>query len=75
MKKKIIEKLTFIKTHWVSLVQFQLLTFMMTMGFYLTYCLIWFGIGLPQTKWALFILALVAVGTEWTYLWWVKRSH
>lgn len=75
MKKKIIEKLTFIKTHWVSLVQFQLLTLMMTMGFYLTYCLIWLSVGLPQTEWALFILALVAAGTEWAYLWWVKRSH
>ena len=47
--------------------------FMMVQGFFLTYALVWFCVGLPQTNWALLILYAVAGLTEYGYYKWLRR--
>ncbi len=74
MKKKIIDALHFLKDNWKAVLKFHTLLLMMTLGFYLTYALIWLGIGLPQTDLAMGILAGAAVLTEWAYIWWVIHT-
>ena len=49
-----------------------LLLFMMVQGFFFTYALIWYGIGLPQTKWALGLLYAIALLTEYGYYRWLR---
>lgn len=73
MKKKIIDRLVFIKSHWCSFLAFIILTFMMTMGFLTTYATIWLTIGLPTSNAVMVILAVLAFVSEWLYLWWVAK--
>ena len=51
----------------VNFIKIVLLLTMMTNGFFLTYALIWFAVGLPQTNWAILILYVLAGLTEYGY--------
>ena len=52
--------------------KFFLLTFMMIMGFYLTYGLIWSLIGLQLTEWVLAGMAVLSMISEGLYIKWVS---
>lgn len=74
MKEKITNVLQFLKNNWSGLLKFLILTYTMTMGFNLTYLLIWVSVGLPQADWALWLIGTLAVASEIAYLEWVKRT-
>lgn len=52
--------------------KFFLLTFMMIMGFYFTYSLIWSLIGLQLTEWVLVGMAALSMISEGLYIKWVS---
>jgi hypothetical protein len=57
----------------VNSIKLFLLIFMMVNGFFTIYALIWFGIGLPQTNWALMLLYALSALTEYGYFMWLRR--
>lgn len=54
-------------------VKFFLLTFMMIMGFYFTYSLIWYSIDLQLTQLVLVIITVVSMISEALYIKWVSE--
>lgn len=62
------------KEHIIKAVQFFLFAFMMTMGFHLTYTILWNAIGLPLTDWTLWILAALSLLSEFGYMKWMVNS-
>ena len=56
----------------IEILKLFILLFSMIMGFFLTYALIWFAVGLPQTDWALLLLLAVACLTEYGYYRWIR---
>ena len=67
------EKWNNVKEKIDSITKFFLLSFMMLMGFWFSYCLAWFAIGLPQTNWAIGLLLGVAVLSELGYVRWLMN--
>lgn len=61
------------KENILNAIKVFLLLFMMVQGFFLTYALVWFGVGLPQKNWALWILYAISGLTEYGYYRWLRR--
>ena len=59
------------KEYIVNVIKCFIGVFMMTAGFWFGYAFIWFGVGLPQTDWALWICFALALLSEWGYLRWI----
>lgn len=45
---------------------------MMVMGFFFTYALVWFTIGLPLTTWARILLIALSCLSEFGYIEWIS---
>lgn len=52
----------------VNVVKLFLLIFMMTNGFFLTYCFLWYTLGLDITTWAMWVLYALAGLSEFGYI-------
>lgn len=50
-----------------------LLLFMMVQGFFFTYAIIWYCIGLPLTTWSFWLLYTLSGITEYGYYRWLIR--
>lgn len=55
----------------IGLVKLFLLVFMMTMGFFLTYSLIWCAFGLDLTNLTMWIIFALACLSEFGYIKWI----
>lgn len=55
-------------------IQLFLFVFIHFIGFWFGYAFIWFGVGLPQTDWALYVCFALALLSEVGYQWWLWRS-
>lgn len=68
MKKKWDE----IKENIGNICKLFLLFFMMTEGFWISYCFVWYWVGLPLTNWALWLLLGIAALSEYGYYRWIS---
>jgi hypothetical protein len=69
MKDKWLE----IKETIINYIKFHMLAILMSIGFWFVYTLIWFGVGLPQTDWALLVTLVLAFISEYIYIRWVTK--
>lgn len=67
MKNELKEKI-------IDFIKIFLLLWMMAAGFWVTYCLIWFAVGLPQTNLAVSLLGVLACLTEYGYYKWLSEG-
>lgn len=61
------------KANIVNFIKVFLLLFMMAVGFWFTYCLMWHTLILPLTDWAVWICAALAVASEFGYYKWLRE--
>lgn len=71
MKKTWLE----IKEEIINALKFTILTTTMTMGFFVIYIMIWTAVGLPGANWAMWILFLSALLSEWLFIKWLSNQH
>lgn len=57
----------------INYIKFHMLTIFMSIGLWFVYTLIWFGVGLPQTNWAMTITCFLAIVSEYLYIRWVSK--
>lgn len=67
------EKWPAIKENLSNAIKFILLTWLMTLGWWLSFALVWFPIGLPQTDWALGLLLGLSIVCEVFYIKWISN--
>lgn len=58
----------------MNVLKFFVMTFAMSMGFGFFYTVIWIGVGLPQTWWAMAILLFVSLASTYGWIVWVDRT-
>ena len=51
-----------------------MLMFFMTMGFFLVYGCIWDAFEFPIEDWAVVTWVILAILSEFTYIWWLRRD-
>ena len=56
-----------------NVIKLFLLLFMMTCGFWISYCFLWCWVGFPLTNWALWLLIVVALLSEYGYYRWMRE--
>jgi hypothetical protein len=61
------------KEQIVNALKFTILTTTMIMGFWVTYAIIWFAVGLPETNWAMWILFALSIASECCYVKWIAN--
>lgn len=61
------------KDRIVNAIKFYLLTWMMSMGFWISYVFIWYALGLPIVNWGMWILLALAFASEWLYIKWLQN--
>lgn len=71
MKKKL--NWSELKERVTNALKFISLTVIMVMGFWLIYAIIWMGIRLPTTNWAIWILFMLALVSEYGYIKWLSN--
>lgn len=69
MKKTWLE----IKEEIVNALKFTILTTTMTVGFFVIYIMIWTAVGLSDANWAMWILFLSALLSEWLFIKWLSN--
>jgi hypothetical protein len=67
------DKWSEVKETIIKYIKFHMLFIFMSLGFWFTYSLVWFGVGLPQTDWALLVTLILAFISEHFYLRWVTK--
>jgi hypothetical protein len=72
--KKIINYIVSNKETIMICIKLALLFFTMIQGFFLTYGLIWFVVGLPQTNWAICLLYVTACLSEYGFYRWIRSD-
>ena len=72
--KKIINYIVSNKETITNCIKLALLFFTMIQGFFLTYALIWFVVGLPQTDWSIILLYVIACLSEYGYYRWIRSD-
>lgn len=70
--KKIKENSAEIKKRIISGLKFMIFSVTTVMGFWLIYAMIYFSIGLPETKLGLWILFGLAALSEWLFAKWLN---
>lgn len=70
---KLKDKWPEIKETIINYIKFHMLAILMSIGFWFVYTLIWFGVGLPQTNWAMLVTCILALVSEYLYLRWVTK--
>lgn len=68
------EKWPTIKENISNALRCFLLAWLMTLGWWLSYALVWFAVGLPQTDWALWLLFGLASASEVLYIRWLMEQ-
>ena len=53
--------------------KYIIFTYATTMGFWLTYSLIWITAGLPDNNWALWSMFVLSIITEWAFTKWLNN--
>lgn len=62
-----------LKEKIIAFIKVFLIISMMISGFWISYCFIWYLVGLPITNWSLITLYALACLTEYGYYRWVRE--
>lgn len=62
-----------LKENISNIIKLFLLFFMMICGFWISYCFVWYAVGLPLTNWALWLLLCAALFSEYGYYRWIRE--